>query len=163
MAESKKKYMVSYYVLYACFALIGIVLLVFFGYGYDNPVGDYNAPVCTDVLMGLMYGMFALTLVLAVWSIVRGIRISMGAKGENISGVPGGKVTTVSFVLLLVSLVVGLVFNLNETEFVAADGNVTSAAMVTVTDMFLISIYIMLVLTTVAVVFNMVGLLKKKN
>lgn len=163
MAESKKKYMTSYYVLYACFALIGIVMIAFFGYGYDNPVGDYNAPVCTEGLMWLMYGMFAVTFVLAIWSIIRGIKISMGTKGENISGVPGGKVTTISFVLLLASLVIGLVCNLNETEFTAADGNVTSAAMVTITDMFLVSIYIMLVLTTIAVLFNMSGLLKKKN
>lgn len=163
MAESKKKYMTSYYVLYACFAVIAVVLVAFFGYGYDNPEGDYNAPVCTEGLMWLMYGMFAVTLVLAIWSIVRGVKISMGSKGENISGVPGGKVTAVSFVLLAVSLIVGLVSNLNETDFTAADGSVTSASMVTVTDMFLVSIYIMLVLTTVAVLFNMSGLLKKRK
>ena len=41
-----KKYMTSYYVLYACFAIIVLFFAAFFGYGYDNPVGDYNAPVC---------------------------------------------------------------------------------------------------------------------
>jgi hypothetical protein len=65
--------------------------------------------------------------------------------------------------LLAISLIVGLVPNLNETEFVAADGTVTTAAMVTVTDMFMVSIYIMLLLTTLAVVFNMTGLMKKKK
>ena len=43
-----KKYMTSYYVLYACFAIIVLFFAAFFGYGYDNPVGDYNAPVCTE-------------------------------------------------------------------------------------------------------------------
>ena len=46
---------------------------------------------------------------------------------------------------------------------IAADGTVTTAAMVTVTDMFMVSIYIMLLLTTLAVVFNMTGLMKKKK
>jgi hypothetical protein len=50
-----------------------------------------------------------------------------------------------------------------ETEFTAADGTVTSATMVTVTDMFMVSIYIMLLLTTVAVVFNMSGIMKRKK
>ena len=158
-----KKYMTSYYVLYACFAIIILTFAVFFGYGYDNMEGDYNAPVCTEGLMWLMYGMFAVTAILAVWSVVRGAKISMASKGGDISGVPGGKVTAASMALLVISLIVGLVPNLNETEFVAADGTVTTAAMVTVTDMFLVSIYIMLLLTTLAVVFNMTGLMKKKK
>ena len=72
-----KKYMTSYYVLYACFAIIILTFAVFFGYGYDNMEGDYNAPVCTEGLMWLMYGMFAVTAILAVWSGVRGAKISM--------------------------------------------------------------------------------------
>ncbi len=158
-----KKYMTSYYVLYACFAVIILVFAAFFGYGYDNPQGDYNAPYCTEGLMWLMYGMFFVTFILAIWSVVRSIKSSMGGNGENVSGVPGGKVSVISLAFLVISLVVGLVFNLNETEFTAADGTVTSATMVTVTDMFLISIYIMMALTTLAVVLNMSGLLKKNK
>lgn len=158
-----KKYMTSYYVLYACFAIIIATFAAFFGYGYDNPEGDYNAPVCTEGLMWLMYLLFAVTAVLAIWSVIRGIMMSMGSKGENLSGVPGGMVNAVSFVLLVVSLVIGLVCNLGEEDFTAADGTVTTATMVTVTDMFLWSIYIMAVLTTLAVVVNMTGLVKKRK
>lgn len=158
-----KKYMTSYYVLYACFAIIILTFAAFFGYGFDNQVGDYNAPVCTEGLMWLMYGMFFVTCALAIWSVVRGIRISSATKGENISGVAGGKVAVVSFAIMVVSLVVGFVPNMNETEFVSASGAVTSPMMVTVTDMFLISIYIMSLITTVAVAINMSGILKKKK
>lgn len=157
-----KKYMTSYYVLYACFAIIIVVFALFFTWGYDNPVGDYNAPYCTEGLMWLMYGMFAVTALLAIWSIVRGVIVSMGTKGENVSGVPGGMVTTIAMIVMVVSLVVPLVLNLNESDFTAADGTVTSATMVTVTDMFLWSIYIMTIATTIAVLVNMSGLLKKK-
>lgn len=156
-----KKYMTSYYVLYACFLIIAIVFGCFFLWGYDNPVGDYNAPYCTEGLMWLMYGMFAVTALLSIWSIVRGVMVSMGTKGENISGVPGGKVTAIAMIVMVVSLVVPLVLNLNESDFTAADGTVTSATMVTVTDMFIWSIYIMTIATTVAVLVNMSGLLKR--
>ena len=158
---TSRKYMTSYYVLYACFAVIILCFAAFFGYGYDNPEGDYNAPVCTEVLVWLMYGLFAVTCIMAVWSVVRSVKISMGAKGGDISGVPGGKVNAVSFAILVISLVVGLCFGLGETEFTAADGTVTSANMVTVTDMFMVSIYIMMLLTTLAVVINMTGIVKK--
>lgn len=140
-----------------------IVFAAFFGYGYDNPVGDYNAPVCTEGLMWLMYGMFAVTCLLALWSVIRGVKISMGSKGGDISGVPGAKISAVSFAILVLSLVIGWVLGMGETEFTAADGTVTSATMVTVTDMFMVSIYIMLLLTTVAVVFNMSGIMKRKK
>lgn len=157
-----KKYMASYYVLYACFGIIVLVFAAFFGYGYDNLEGEYNAPLCTEGLMWLMYGMFAVTCLLALWSVGRSVKISMGAKGEDVSWVPGSKVTMWSVIILVASLVIGLVPNLNEVEFVAADGTVTSPMMVTITDMFLWSIYIMLLITTLAVVVNMAGLMKKK-
>ncbi len=157
-----KKYMVSYYVLYACFAVIIAVFACFFLWGYDNPVGDYNAPYCTEGLMWLMYGMFAVTAILAIWSIICGVRNAMGTKGENISGVPSGMVTTIAMAIMIVSLVVGWVCNMNETDFTAADGTVTSATMVTVSDMFIWSIYIMTIATTLATILNMSGIMKKK-
>lgn len=110
-----------------------------------------------------MYGMFAVTCLLALWSVIRGVKISMGSKGGDISGVPGAKISAVSFAILVLSLVIGWVLGMGETEFTAADGTVTSATMVTVTDMFMVSIYIMLLLTTVAVVFNMSGIMKRKK
>ena len=48
-----KKYMTSYYVLYACFAIIIVVFAAFFGYGYNNEENGLNAPYCTEGLMWL--------------------------------------------------------------------------------------------------------------
>ena len=159
-----KKYMTSYYVLYACFAIIIVMFAAFFGYRYDNMNEDgLNAPYCTEGLMWLMYGMFFVTCILALWSVVRSIKISMSAKGENITGVPGGKVMAFSFIFMFLSLVIGLVCNLGEPDFVAADGNVTAGYMVTVTDMFLYSTYILLAFTALAMVVNMSGVMKKRK
>ena len=158
-----KKYMTSYYVLYACFAIIIVMFAAFFGYKYDNEVDGLNAPYCTEGLMWLMYGMFFVTCVLALWSVVRSIKISMSAKGENITGVPGGKVMAFSFAFMFLSLIIGLVCNLNEPDFTAADGTVTAGYLVTVTDMFLFSTYILLTFTTIAMLVNMSGVFKKKG
>lgn len=148
-------------VLNACIAVILIVFAFFFMYGYDNPMGDYNEPKCTEAVIYLMYVLIGFTAVLAVWSAIKSIKDGMGASGENLSGVPGGKISFISVVLLVGSLAVGLLTNLNEPDFTAADGNVTSGAMVSVVDMFIISIYILMAVAAIAVVVNMSGIVKK--
>ena len=158
-----KKYMTSYYVLYACFAIIIVVFAAFFGYGYNNEENGLNAPYCTEGLMWLMYGMFFVACILGVWSVIRGIKVSMGASGTNTSGVPGGKVTAFSFSFMFVSLLIGVLCNLNESDFVAADGTVTPGYLVTITDMFLVSTYILLVFTAIAMLVNMTGVMKRRK
>ena len=148
-------------VLNVCIAIILVVFAFFFLYGYDNPMGDYNEPKCTEAVIYLMYVLIGVTAVLAVWSAIKSIKDGMGASGENLSGVPGGKISFISVVLLVGSLAVGLLTNLNEPDFTAADGNVTSGVMVSVVDMFIISIYIMMAVAAIAVVVNMSGIVKK--
>lgn len=113
--------------------------------------------------MWLMYGMFFVTCILGVWSVIRGIKVSMGASGTNTSGVPGGKVTAFSFSFMFVSLLIGVLCNLNESDFVAADGTVTPGYLVTITDMFLVSTYILLVFTAIAMLVNMTGVMKRRK
>ena len=148
-------------VLNVCIAIILVVFAFFFLYGYDNPMGDYNEPKCTEAVIYLMYVLIGVTAVLAVWSAIKSIKDGMGASGENLSGVPGGKISFISVVLLVGSLAVGLLTNLNEPDFTAADGNVTSGAMVSVVDMFIISIYILMAVAAIAVVVNMSGIVEK--
>lgn len=148
-------------VLNACIAIILAVFAVFFLYGYDNPMGEYNEPKCTEVVIYLVYGLTAVTAILAIWSAVKSIKDGMGASGENLSGVPGSKISLISVILLVVSLAAGLLPNLNEADFTAADGTVTSGTMVSVVDMFIISIYILMGAAALAVVVNMSGIVKK--
>lgn len=145
----------------ACIAVILIVFACFFLVGYDNPMGDYNEPKCTEAVIYLMYVLTGITAALAVWSAIKSIKDGMGASGENLSGVPGGKISFISVILLIASLAIGLLTNLNEPDFTAADGTVTSGAMVSVVDMFIISIYILMAAAAIAVVVNMSGVVKK--
>lgn len=152
----------SKYALTVCTVIIIASFAAFFGVGYDNPVGDYNEPQLTELIIYLMYALTLVAAVLAVWSVGKSVKENLGYSGENLSGVPGGKVSAISLIIMIASLVVGYVCGLGETEFVAADGTVTSATMVTVSDMFIISIYILMIVAALCVAVNMTGLLKKR-
>lgn len=152
----------SKYALTACTVIIIASFAAFFGIGYDNPMGDYNEPKLTELVIYLMYALVAVAALLAIWSVAKSIKENLGFSGENLSGVPGGKVSAVALGIMVVSLVAGYVCGLGETEFTAADGTVTSAAMVTISDMFIISIYILMIVAALCVAVNMTGLLKKK-
>ena len=72
---AKLSYKVSYYIMYICFALILVVLGMFYFVGYNNPVGEYNAPEHTETLIYLMYAMFGKD---AVWLIDRIFQATLG-------------------------------------------------------------------------------------
>lgn len=152
----------SKYALTGCTAVIIIAFLAFFTVGYDNPVGDYNEPLLTELIIYLMYVLTLIAAGLSVWSVFKSVKENMGYSGENLSGVPGGKISAVSLGIMVLSLVIGYVCGLGETDFVAADGTVTSAGMVTVSDMFIISIYILMIVAALCVAVNMTGLFKRK-
>lgn len=149
--------------LWGCIALTIIVFACFFLIGYDNPQGEYNAPECTEALIIFMYFLAGVALVLTVGSVINSLMTGAGSSNEQLTGVPGSKVALFSVAALVVSLVPGLVQGVGESEFTAADGTVTTATMVMVTDMFILSIYILILLTIASVVFNMLkSFLSKK-
>ena len=63
---AKLSYKVSYYIFYVLIALILVVLGMFFGVGYNNPMGEYNAPEHTETLIFLMYALFAVCVLVTV-------------------------------------------------------------------------------------------------
>ena len=129
--------------------------------GYNNPVGDYNEPMLTDVIMWLMYVLTAVTAVLTVWSVVRGIQNTKGSDPAATTGVPSGKITMFTVCLTVISLVLGWVTGLGSTEFTASDGTVTSAGWVTVVNVFMVSMGVLLVAAAIAVAVSMTGIVTK--
>ena len=152
---------ISSRVLLACVLVIVICFGAFMTIGYDNPVGDNNEPMLTDVIMWLMYLLIAATAALTVWSAVRSAQNSKGNDPAATTGVPGGKITLFTAGLTIVSLVLGWVTGLGSTEFTASDGTVTSAGWVTVVNVFMVSMGVLLVAAAVAVVVSMTGILTK--
>ena len=147
--------------LLACVVLIIVCFAAFFGIGYENPVGDNNEPMLTDVIMWLMYLLVAATAALTIWSVVRSAQSSKGNDPAATTGVPGGKIILFTGCLLVASIVIGWIVGLGETEFTASDGTVTSAGWVTVADIFMVSMGILFVAAAIAVCVSMTGIVTK--
>ena len=152
---------ISQMALYICIGIILVSFALFLTIGYDNPVGDNNEPILTDIIMWLMYLMVIATAGLTIWSGIKGMASSKGTDPAASTGVPGGKVSLITWGLFVVSLVIGLVLGLGESDFKAGDGTVTTAGWVTVVDAFCVSIGILLVAAAAAVVVSMTGVLTK--
>ena len=152
---------ISSRVLLCCVILIVVCFAAFLLIGYNNPVGDNNEPMLTDVIMWLMYLLVLVTAGLTVWSAVRGIQNSKGNDPAATTGVPGGKITLFTAGLTIASLVLGWVTGIGEKEFTASDGTVTSAGWVTVVDVFMVSMGILLLAAAIAVVVSMTGIVTK--
>ena len=129
---AKLSYKVSYYVFYVCVALILVVLGMFYGVGYGetNAAGQVE-PANTPALMYLMYGMFAVTVIV---TLIGAIAQFGGALKDN----PKGAIK---------SLLGGVVYS--DTMWLK------------ITDMFLYSTYVLAIIAAVGTLVNMSGIFKK--
>jgi len=152
---------ISSRVLLACIILIVVCFGAFLTIGYDNPVGKQNQPHLTDVILWLMYVLTTVTALLVIWSVVKGAQANKGNDPAAYSGVPSGKITMFTICLTVVSLVIGLVFGWGETDFTTTSGSVTSGAMVTLSDVFMVGMSILFVAAAIAVGVSMTGIATK--
>ena len=152
---------ISKMALYICIGIIVVCFALFMTIGYNNPVGDTNEPLLTDVVMWLMYLMIIATAILTIWGVICGIRSNKGNDPAASTGVPGGKITLFTIILLIASLAFGVVLGLGEPDFTASDGTVTTGGWVTVVDAFCVSIGILIVAAAIAVAVSMTGVLAK--
>lgn len=152
---------ISKMALYICIGIIVVCFALFMTIGYNNPVGDTNEPLLTDVVMWLMYLMIIATAILTIWGVICGIRSNKGNDPAASTGVPGGKITLFTIILLIASLAIGVVLGLGEPDFTASDGTVTTGGWVTVVDAFCVSIGILIVAAAIAVAVSMTGVLAK--
>lgn len=152
---------VSKYVMYAVLAVCIVVFAMFYGLWGDEMMGEYSAPRFTSLLLFLMYGMVLLVSGLTIWSVFKGVASAKGTDSSAATGVPGSKITLITCILLVVSMVVGYVIGIGEEDFTAADGTVTPGSMVTVVDMFMWTMYILGLVAIVAIGVSMSGILTK--
>ena len=152
---AKLSYKMSYYVFYVCVALILVVLGMFYGVGYTNPVGEYNEPAHTETLIFLMYGMLAVSIIMTV---LGGLAKFAGALKDN----PMSAIKSLVGVILLVVLLV-VTYNAGSAEPVLmADGNTfTEVTMLKVSDMLIFSTYALLGIATVGTLINLSGIFKR--
>ena len=152
---AKLSYKVSYYVLYVLFAIIGIVLVLFYGVGFDNPnAAGLNEPQYTDALIYLKYALAAITVALAV---LAGVVQFVSSLKDN----PKGAVKTLIALALLVAVIV-VSYAMGSTDPVMVNGEpYNDTFWLKTTDMFIFSMYILGAGAAVATIINMSGIFKK--
>lgn len=86
---------ISQHVLYGLLGYVVALFLAFFLFGYDTPYWKndrMNAPMLTDVLLGAVYGIMALTTILAIVAGIHSARLHQGTTSV-VHGVPTRKIS----------------------------------------------------------------------
>ena len=152
---AKLSYKVSYYIFYVLIALILLVLGLFFGVGYNNPMGEYNAPEHTETLMFLMYAMLAVCVLVTVLGGL--VQFAMSLKDD-----PKGAVKTLVALALFTAALIGAYVMGSDEPLTMADGSqFTDATMLKLSDMMIYAIYLLLGVTGVATLVNLSGIFKR--
>lgn len=102
---------ISQRVFYVLIAIAVIVFALFFLIGYDMPFEenpDFNAPLFTNVLIVLMWILFAAALILAIVSVVRSYR-NTAKQEEKQNGIPENKIFRTTWLGTLLLLVITFV------------------------------------------------------
>ncbi len=153
---------ISNYALYAVCAVIVLCFLLYFTVGYNNmDEAGRTAPKLTDGLLVLQYALGVVTFILMVWSVFKGMKNSAGSDEKEATGIPGSKIVLFTVVITVISLVVGAVLGLGEPDFTTTSGVFTPGYMVTVVDAFMWSMYILAIVSIIAVVIAATGVMTK--
>ena len=157
-----KAHRVSFFVFIALIIATVVVFGLFFGVGYDNPQGKYNAPEHTGTLIVFMYIMAAICILATVLGALGNTIASLGGpKGVNITGVPDRAISIVSVVILVGILVGSWVMASTEPLSLPNGSFFSHATLLKVSDSFCYSLYALLAVATLALIVNLSGIFKK--
>ena len=152
---AKLSYKVSYYIFYVLVALILVVLGLFFGVGYNNPMGEHKAPEHSETLIYLMYALFAICVLVTV---LGSLALFVGSLKDD----PKGAVKSILAVILFAAVLVGAYAIGSAEPITMGDGKVfEDAAMLKMSDMMIYSIYLLLTVAGVATLVNLTGIFKR--
>ena len=144
----KLSYRISYYILYALFAIILIVLgLYYFGGEMDSPiVPELSNPANTEALIFLMYALLGLTVAATVIAFLAQFVASL--KENPVSAIKSLAGVVFLVIVLIVSWVLG-----SDTHLVLPgyDGTDNVLCWLKLTDMFIYSIYFLLFVTVASI------------
>lgn len=139
-------------------AISAVIFLAFWMVGYDMPYeedADFNAPLLTDMLLGYIYLMVVVAIGVTAYSVVHGIR-TRGRQGYSENGVAAGRITIAIWVFTVLLLVIS--FALGSTEPIKVNGkDFCEDIWLRLSDMFIISSGVMILLAILAVAFGMSG------
>ncbi len=148
---SKLTYKVSYYILYALFAVILVVLgLFYFGGQMETPiVPDMSNPAHTNTLLYLLYGLFGLTVLITLVTFL--IQFASALKDNPISALK----SLSGVILLIIVLVVAWSMGSEEPlVIIGYEGTENVPFWLKLTDMFLYTLYFLFGVAVLAMIFS---------
>ena len=147
-------------VYYALLAISVVVLVLFFCVGFGNmeslPSGYYKSPQFTDLLM---YWMYALAAICGVCTVV-GAVTAKGGKVDSNMPVWGKVLAKVGLWLFLPVLVVTWFLG-SKAPLMTGTGLYEDAFWLQATDAIIYTVYVLLVVTAVALIASLSGIFKK--
>ena len=146
----------------ALWSLIGIsavVLVLFLLVGYDTPYEEnpkFKAPQLTDAMLIWTYFLIAATTIITVCSVIFGF-VSGGNKSKTKDVGMASKAGVIAWGTFVVSIVIGIVVGIaNKDEVMLINGkDWNEPSDIILTDMSMLSILILTVVTIIATVFSM--------
>ena len=139
-------------------AISAVVFIAFWCVGYDMPYeedADFNAPLLTDMLLGYIYLLTSSAIGVTVYSIVHGIK-TRGRQSLTENGVPAGRITIITWGVTFALL--ASTFALGSTDPIKVNGkDFCEGIWLRLSDMFIISSGVMILLAILAVAFGMSG------
>ncbi len=152
---AKLSYKASYYLFYILMAINLIVLGMFFGVGYNNPVGDYNEPQYTETLIFLMYAMCALCILVTVIA-------ALGQFVLSLKDNPKAAIKSLGGVILLIAVIFGAYAMGSDAPLAMADGTeYTDATWLKLTDCMIYSSYFLIAVAGIGTIINLSGIFKR--
>ena len=152
---AKLSYKVSYYIFYVLIALILVVLGLFFMVGYNNPMGEYNAPEHTETLIFLMYAMLTVCVLVTVLG-------GLAQFATSLKDDPKGAVKSLVALALFAAVLVVAYGMGSDAPILMADGTeYTDAGWLKLTDMTLYAIYFLVAVAGISTLVNLSGIFKK--
>lgn len=162
-SKSKSAEKVSQQIFYIMIGLAVIVFGLFFLVGYDMPFDenpDFNAPLFTDVLIGLMWLFLVGGVVLAIGSMIKDYRKSKSDAVVN--GVPVRRIFRFTWLGTLLVLV--LTFLVGSSDPMLINGeHYADWIWLKLSDMFVITSILMLLAGVGAVIFGATRYVRKKG
>ena len=148
---------IAYYILLAVSA---VVLVLFFCVGFGNmeslPSGYYKSPQYTDLLM---YWMYALAAICGICTLVGAVTAKGGKVDSNMPA--WGTVLAKVGLWLFLPVLVGAWFVGSKSPIMTGTGLYEDAFWLQATDAIIYTVYVLLIVTAVALVASLSGIFKK--
>lgn len=153
---------ISTAVLYTIIGISAIVFVLFFLVGYNMPSVEepsFNAPLLTDALLILMMVLLVIAAVVGIVAVIKGLR-KRDPGDKVVNGVPAAKISFITFGVTFLLLLLTFIFGSTDTMMINGH-QFNDVVSLKLTDMFVQTSLVMIVLAICAVIFGYTRYIRK--